>query len=506
MNLSKYKHIVCSLAAAGLLLVGLFLLLDGAPQIARADPGDLFVSPTGSGTACTQAAPCSLHTALACATGGDTIYAATGTYNGTGAAVVTVTQSITLCGGWDGAPTGGVVRDPDAHPTILNGEGQRRGVFITGDVTPTLDGFIVTDGSAAGLGGDHWGHDAGGGIYVRDAAAIVRNSRVFSNTAGRGGGLYLYTSPATLDGNTIFSNTGELSAGGVFLYNSAAGLSGNKVISNVAGGDGGGVCLMFADGATVVENTFSGNVAGAHGGGLYVSSSDVLFSRNVVTGNISHMRGGGLGMYASNAALDANTFISNTADEWGGGMFIYGGSPTLTNNIVTDNWAGVAGTGLYFWRSSARLLHNTIARNRGGDGSGICVSHWGTTYSNVVLNNTILVSHTLGITVSAGDIASLEGTLWGSGVWANGDDLGGEGTIFTGTVDLWDDPDFVNPVAWNYHIGPKSAAIDAGVDTDVDTDVDGDTRPWPAGGEYDIGADEARWRRVYLPLVLKSSG
>ena len=118
MSLNKYKPIVFGLATSGLLSLGMFLLLMGAPQIARAAPGDLFVTPTGSGD-CSQASPCALQTALSTATNGDTIYIAGGTYNGAGAAVITVTKSITLYGGWDGATTIPPVRDPDRrkhHP------------------------------------------------------------------------------------------------------------------------------------------------------------------------------------------------------------------------------------------------------------------------------------------------------------------------------------------------------------------------------------------------------
>jgi uncharacterized repeat protein (TIGR01451 family) len=47
----------------------------------------------------------------------------------------------------------------------------------------------------------------------------------------------------------------------------------------------------------------------------------------------------------------------------------------------------------------------------------------------------------------------------------------------------------VSPGDGNYHIGPGSAAIDAGVDAGVDHDIDGDPRP--LGNGYDLGADEA---------------
>ena len=77
----------------------------------------------------------------------------------------------------------------------------------------------------------------------------------------------------------------------------------------------------------------------------------------------------------------------------------------------------------------------------------------------------------------------------------------GCGSIFTGTVNVWGDPAFVDPEAGDYHIGPDSAAIDAGVESGVTVDIDGEPRP--AGRGYDIGADESSWRHLYLPLVLR---
>ena len=113
----------------------------------------------------------------------------------------------------------------------------------------------------------------------------------------------------------------------------------------------------------------------------------------------------------------------------------------------------------------------------------------------MVLTNTILVSHSVGIYVESGNTARLEATLWGSGAWANGSDWGGDGSITTGTVNLWGDPAFVNPDAGDYHIGSGSAAVDASLDAGIGEDIDGDARPLDGDGdgadEFDIGADEA---------------
>jgi hypothetical protein len=94
--------------------------------------------------------------------------------------------------------------------------------------------------------------------------------------------------------------------------------------------------------------------------------------------------------------------------------------------------------------------------------------------------------------------------MWGTATWANTADWAGAGTIMTGTVNIWGDPDFVDYLAGDYHIGENSDAIDAGIDAGVTTDIDGFFRPYQLP---DIGADEY-WppgaiKFIYLPLVIK---
>jgi hypothetical protein len=150
---------------------------------------------------------------------------------------------------------------------------------------------------------------------------------------------------------------------------------------------------------------------------------------------------------------------------------------------------------LYIEGSSPKLVHTTVVRNRGGSDDGVYVMAFGDHcsiyicfYSNVTMTNTILVSHTVGISVTSGNMATLESTLWGSGAWANGRDWTGTGTIVTGTHNYWGDPVFVDPTAGDYHLGSTSAAIDRGVDAGVTTDIDGQARP--NGAAPDLGMDE----------------
>jgi hypothetical protein len=175
----------------------------------------------------------------------------------------------------------------------------------------------------------------------------------------------------------------------------------------------------------------------------------------------------------------------------------------LYNNIVAGNrlstGSGV-GSGINVFSQTAFFAHTTVAQNRGGQGPGIFVS--GDTLA--IMANTILVSHTVGIRVGQQSQAVLAGTLWGAGSWANETpwQVHPAGDLATSTVNVWDYPRFQDPEGWDYHLGPGSAAIDAGVGDFVSHDIDDDSRPM--GSAPDIGADEA-WVWVFLPLVLRDS-
>lgn len=498
MNTGRYKHVVCSMVIGSLLLVGLFLLLTGAPQVARADPDDWFVTAGGSGD-CSQGDPCDLQTGLATAGDGDAIYVAQGTYTGTGGAVVTATQSITLYGGWDGTTTTPPVRDPDTDVSTLNGQGLRRVVYISPGVTCRLDGLHLTNGSATGQGG---------GIYAMIGSyTTLSDCQIYSNTASTHGGGAYFRGDATLIGNGIYSNTAQGNGGGIILVNNADTLlTGNQIHSN-KGYWGGGVQTYQSD-ATLTNNDIYSNTAEDSGGGANINEADgnsvaltgnriysntAMFGGGVIVGNCFVTMTGNL-VYANSANQGAGVWLNST-----GGMLV--NEMVVANHVTSTNGA----SGLFVAGSDVRMLHMTIARNTGGRAGGILVTDFYGEASTVALTNTILVSHTVAILVDSGYTATLEATLWGDGDWANGTDWSGAGTITTGTINVWGVPAFRAPNAYDYHLLPTSAALDAGVDADVTTDMDGDLRPVPVGTSPDLGADEIDQRRAYLPLVVRNN-
>ncbi|MBC7234068.1 MAG: right-handed parallel beta-helix repeat-containing protein [Chloroflexi bacterium] len=447
---------------------------------------------------------------------GDTIYVAGGTYTGTGAAVITITKSITLYGGWNGASSGPVLRDPVAYPTTLDGEGTRRVVYVGNSITVTIEGLTITNGFVT---------DRGAGLYAQDANLTLRYTTIYSNVADSqttadtlGGGGYisggtLQVLSSTLRANGTWCNgCVRTIGGGLYIYGTrAVTIEGSLFEANDAW-DGSG--LIFDGGwgrqPILIRHTIfrdngrgisPGSGRGGYGGGASIAWAgarieDCLFERNRVGNHAGALR------FAAGELFLACTVIRDNEAYVAAGMELWDTSPfTITNNIIADNRpGGVNQAGAISFRSNSTgmLQHNTIARNVGTYGGyGIATQ----SSQPVTLVNTILVSHTVGISVTAGSTVTLEGTLWGSGIWANGADWGGSGTILTGTVNIWGDPAFVDPRGGNYHLRPGSAAIDAGVDAGVTADIDGDPRP--VGAAPDIGADEYM-AHVYLPMVMKN--
>lgn len=521
------KRTALALALGLGLTLGLLCLMGSQSGVALADPGILYVAPGGN---CGGATPCyaTVQAAVDAASAGDEIRVAAGVYTDVSARAgvtqtVYISKTVTIRGGYTTANW--TVPDPATHPTILDARGQGRVVVVRDAADVRLDGLNITGGDATGLGGGPAGRDAGGGIYAYSAMSVtLSNNQVYSNSASvdwlysisYGGGLYLiFSDYALLEGNTIHHNganrAGHGFGGGLYGDRSHhVTLKDNVVRENVAvtlNGGGGGLYMSDCDYTTLEDNLVQDNTAStgadAHGGGLYlVHCHHASLNGNVIQGNVASRAtwgyGGGLYLHGGNdVILQNNVIVSNTASSnpaasggWGGGLYLLLSNATLVNTVVADNCAPLAGSGIYAAGSVPQILHATIARNSGpGGGLYADTSPRGDVYSSVALTNTLIVSHTVGITVTANSTATLNATLW----HANATDHAGNAIHVN---DHTGDPAFA---ADGYHLTLGSAAKNQGVDAGVTTDIDGQARPQCGG--YDLGVDELPC--LYLPLALR---
>jgi len=366
----------------------------------KADSGEVFCVTSAGGVyaACDQVFT-TIQAAVDAAIDGEQIKIAAGVYNDLHlqhgiTQVVYLTKTLTLAGGYTTTNNFADPPDPAVNVSILDAGGLGRGLVISGTISPQISGLHITGGDASGLGGGGWGgFDAGGGIYVREAAPSISDCVVYGNLAsatgvGQGGGVFLACSSATLENNTIYENQASTAdwarGGGVFLYHSAALIQHNTIFSNTAStagnGYGGGVDLGSTSPATLNGNHIHHNTASTGergwGGGVSLAYSDnALLEYNLIEHNLASAQndgyGGGVRLYRSDATLHANYLLENhgsfSSRGYGGGVCSVESDVVLSANHLQGNIASVeangCGGGLSLSRSPAELDANLIISN-----------------------------------------------------------------------------------------------------------------------------------------------
>lgn len=295
------------------------------------------------------------------------------------------------------------------------------------------------------------GNDSGygGGISMQYSSVLIDYCKIANNSAGRGGGVYVYRSSPLINHC-------------IFVANSAGGTSG-----------GGGICNQYSN-PSILNNIFVGNSSGS-GGAIY---------------NIN-----GSGPIITNC-----TFYGNYSTNYGGAMYNYDGSPTVTNSILWDN---VAPVGSEIYNESGATPVVTYSDLQGGY-----------TGSNNINLDPLIIGYPLSIGTWTSnpnyDMATFRTTLTdNTKLWAPSSlkDLflipdttqTMQYLIFDNTyttITIWGD---VTSFATNgdsyqvfdYHLTSSSPCKDTATASGAPSDdLDGYPRPYPVGGDFDMGAYE----------------
>ena len=241
----------------------------------------------------------------------------------------------------------------------------------------------------------------------------------------------------------------------------------------------------------IVGNTDSGG-----GAGMYLHESNPILSYCIISNNTSINHGGGgircLGN--SSPTLIQCILSDNSAAEYGGGISIWGSCFAIFDHcLIYGNTAGEDGGGIWCGQlCDMSIIHCTISNNSAmGQGSAV----YNYDRSNLELVNSIIQgnsgesavyvedSYYSTFSITFNDFYSNSGDLFaGSGVPeylgqvitvnANNDPCDAYMNIFL-------DPQFVDPINGNYHLLGESPCIDAG---DPSSPLD------PDGTIADIGA------------------
>lgn len=182
---------------------------------------------------------------------------------------------------------------------------------------------------------------------------------------------------------------------------------------------------------------------------------------------------------------------------------------TITNNVIAGSTLGgivaihkLFDIGGQTFETRGVIQNNTFYGN--GDYGLWLLSRWPTSALSLVNNS--IVSHTYGIEgndlYGPADPVTLSYTLF----YSNSQDIGPDADdSITSTHTIAGNPQFLNPAAYDFHLMPNSAAIDAGDPAGVPpapaVDVDGAPRPY--GPRVDVGAYEWHGQGAILPVIAK---
>jgi hypothetical protein len=322
------------------LLGSLTIFFSNADTEVQAAGNQWFVSPTGSGTACSQAVPCEPQQAIMNAVDYDMIYFAGGTYLGSTDPILSITNSVSLYGGWDGAPTGDITLDPDTYISVIDGE-EALGLIAVDDPSGnfiTINGFSFTNGTAI---------NNGGAIDVMNGKVLIENNEFISNSGDYGGAVFVGSSFDVDIRNNLF-------------------------VDNQAEYGGGGIHVLLFDpnnaNVTIEGNVFTGGNAD-YGTAISIMNSETLITNNLFkdTWNISAIN------------------ISSS-----------GATSVICNNIIVrpqQNGIDISGD----TTSPHQIMNNTVI----GAGYGI-ISYAGTYLK--IDNNILAYSTSAGIYTFGGDL------------------------------------------------------------------------------------------------------
>jgi len=304
--------------------------------------------------------------------------------NGTGdrEATFRLISGVTLKGGYAGSgepdPN---ARDIALYETILSGDllGDDNDVpassiwtgfadncyhVVTGsgtDQSALMDSFVITRGSAMSSESMPYPFDpnkCGGGMFISNGSATIKNCTFTRNIASYGGGMYaLFSNPVLVkcifSENVSYPTTGGYSGGGMVNDQSGGSLDGCSFVRNITRGSGGGMMNCKGSNPMVANCTFTANSADGTGGGMYNDGSNPTFVNC--------------------------TFTENTAGFGGGAIVSGGSSPRITNCVISGNSGAHMGGGILVWGCGDEpVISDCIIRgNRAWQGAGICESSCG---------------------------------------------------------------------------------------------------------------------------------
>jgi predicted outer membrane repeat protein len=208
-----------------MLILALWMVTSVSRTRAAPADGTWFVSPVGSGTACTQSNPCGLGTAIANAADYQKVILQGGTYEGF--TMLYIQRPLIVTGGWIGNASGEPVYDPENFRTVIQPPAPWISQIAVIDLPESeLDWAMLRDMTLTGGMAQVHNSDTGSGGCVEvehGRLYLIRMKIEHCEAENYGGGVYIPSHPdnnqylhildSTFTNNTATHGGGAIQAG-----------------------------------------------------------------------------------------------------------------------------------------------------------------------------------------------------------------------------------------------------------------------------------------------------
>ena len=365
----------------------------------------------------------------------------------------------------------------------------------------------------------------GGASLLASGSIIAKNNEFFRNVGKYGGGLYC-NGPSTVE-NNIFEENEAYKGGGFYGPTNSLYLTKNIFRNNHAFSGGGAFTGSWEDQhLNILDNIFENNSAKYTGAlyvgvnafsNLYVSGYTNIIENAFINNQSQYGYGGAVRLTStgrSNVIMN-NIFYRNISGNSSLGTYRHGGALyawisggiTIINNTISDNLAAQAGGGVYVQKNTYEYAYDDWVNKK------ISI------YNNIIWRNTANNGGTDGDDVYVEVLPSNDNHIYGP-VYVYNNILGENSNIETGISEdyvvnyrysngemdryhfggnLLENPLLIDPANSDFHLDPRSPAINAGENSILPTYPDSDELIFKTDFEgdpriiyeiVDIGADE----------------
>jgi hypothetical protein len=406
-----------------------------------------------------------------------------------------VTSPINLTGGQLVIDKNLTIQGPGASLLAVRSATSGNRVFYVENVTATISGLTIKDGSLfPAVDDDNQQHYDGSGIL--NYGDLTLEGCIVSDNLGtghfalvergaRGIGMSnhetLHVNNSIIQNNTEIPNLIASEGGGIF--NAGTAFVNNSNISNNLAVLGGGIGNGFQGQLTVTNSTISNNnnsVPAFYGGGIsnWYHISDVTVINSTILGNKAN---NGAGIYSAGNFTVTNSTVSGNMGVVGGGISAELGVMNLTNATITNNTVTVAGGGIFNGDDVNHATINSVNSIIAGNFAAVAGTYDYGFETNGVLPQDYGLITSLGYNIFGKVDAPYNGGMNGTG-----DQLGSTASPSNPLLDVLANN---GGPTMTHALLPGSPAINAGTNTGAPTtDQRGIARPQGAGS--DIGAFE----------------